>query len=373
MHARLIAWYPTPYAVYTAAYAADGRLWFGGGFWYGSGYLGCVELDGTIRWYVGGDGGWSSEAPPAELATGRGPWSTGQGATVSGLCLDGDERRVALSLWSSSQHTHPALVLRLGPDGPVPLVHHGLPPAPGEHDRTPTGVLIHEGHVVVRSIDCGRETALDAFPIEDAPAAGAVPQALASRRLVGLPGAVVTGWKKGLLLRELGPAGLGASEVIGGAREVVSIEGWGDAGAHKETVVLGTRAPPRGITTAISIDLAATAITTGADDGSIARWQVVREPDGRYAISFQGEAAAHRFPVSAACRLAAGALEATADRGGWVYVWEHGQRVAAWQVERRRSPRTLAADPGGTRLAVGCKSGQGGPSAGGIAVYELAP
>jgi hypothetical protein len=343
MNAKQVAWIPTAHAVYTVAYGADGRLWYGGGFFYGGGFVGRVELDGEAHLFD--DAHWRAVA-------------------VSGLCLDGDERHLALSTWGSN-HAHPALVVQL--DGGVPgaALKYSLR---GER-RTPTGVLLHEGHLVVRS-NGGLEQTLDMFPAGDAATPGGLHPALASRRVVGIEGAVVTGYRNGLLYRELGEDGFGVPRVIECASTVARAVGWGRGVDPKRAVTLGVREPSEGRVTAMSIDLRGTQITTGHDDGAIARWRVGRDADGQREIKFVEKSAGHRFPVAASCRLGAGAMELPVDRGGAVKLWEAGRRVAEWQLEDG-SPRAIASDVTGRRVAVGCKHVEGGPNPGGIAIFEL--
>jgi hypothetical protein len=341
MNAKQLAWIPTPHAVYTAAYGADGRLWFGGGYRSGGGFVGRVELDGSVRMFDDAD------------------WKT---ATVSGLHLDGDEQHLALSLWSANQTAHPALVMRVTGDGLAPFGKRDL------RNRTPTGVLLHEGHVVVRSVG-GLEQALESFPAGEASTGGGLNPALASRRVIGIEGAVVTGYRNGLLLRDIGAAGLGVPLVIEGSGALARMVGWGRGVDEKQAVTLGVREPPEGRITSITIDPAATKITTGTDDGAIARWRIGKDVDGRRLITFVEKSAGHRFPVAAACRLGATGMEITADRGGSVKLWEDGRRVLEAQVDG--SPRTLASDQAGTRIAVGCKHVEGGANPGGIAIFAL--
>jgi hypothetical protein len=343
MNAKQVAWVPTPHAVYTAVYGADGRLWFGGGYRQGGGFVGRVELDGSVRMFD--DAPWKS-------------------ATVSGLCLDGDERHLAMSLWSANHTAHPALVMRLVDDVPAPFGKLAL------RNRTPTGVLIHEGHIVVRSVG-GLEQALESFPSGEASTPGGPHATLASHRLVGIEGAVVTGYRNGLLLRDIGETGLGEPLVIEGSGALARMVGWGKGVAESQRDTLGVREPPEGRITTITIDRAATKITTGTDDGAIARWRIGKDVDGRRLITFVEKSAGHRFPVAAACRLGPSEMEVTADRGGSVKVWEDSRRVVELQVEG--SPRTLASDTAGTRVAVGCKNVEGGANPGGIAIFEVEP
>jgi hypothetical protein len=341
MNAKQLAWIPTPHAVYTAAYGADGRLWFGGGYRLGGGFVGRVEVDGSAHLFDDT------------------PWKN---ATISGLCLDGDEKHLALSIWGANQTWHPALVMRVTDDGLAPFGKRDL------RNRTATGVLLHEGHVVIRS-NGGLEQALDSFPAGEASTPGGMHPTLASRRMVGIEGAVVTGYRNGLLLRDVGDTGLGVPLVIEGSAALARMVGWGRGVEPSQAVTLGVKEPPEGRITTITIDRAATKITTGTDDGAIARWRIGKDVDGRRLITFVEKSAGHRFPVSAACRLGPSEMEVTADRGGSVKLWEDGRRVLEAQVEG--SPRTLASNADGTRIAVGCKHVEGGANPGGIAIFEL--
>ncbi len=361
---RLVAWVPTPLAVYAAVYGSDGRLWFGGGSWFGGGFVGRVDPDGSTRWYRGGDR-WSAAASDGDV---DGPWNGPRyAATVSGLGLAGDGTQLALSLWSWCQRPHPAIVLDLTEAGPVQRVMHLPPPAPGRRGPTPTGILVADGYLAIRSIDVGPGAALTV--VHEPTMTAEQHPALASRRLVVYDGGLATGWeRKSLLLRGWGIDGFGPPQVVTGTEVIHQVEGWGQGATGLDDVTLGVREPPGGRVTAISVDLTGTQIITGADDGSIARWTV-----GSHGASLLDERPSHRFPVSAACRLPSGEMEATADRGGWVRLWRDGRLVSEWHVGDGRSPRTLAADPTSDRIAVGCKQERGSRTrrGGGVAVYEL--
>ncbi len=366
---RQLAWIPTPYSVYAAAYDAAGRLWFGGGFWYGSGFMGCAERDGTVRWYAGGDG-WSRDAPPSGLQKPEPTWGP---VTVSGLWVTPDGNHVVLSLWSAGLNPQPTRILALDDVGPRPAYDRSIATEVAE---AATGVIVHRGYLWVRQLGREPDRVLIGVPSNRLDRPGGPSPVLASRRLVGIDGAAVTGWGRGLLLRESGTA---SPHVIAGVPEVGRHPQWGagvrdrrhgdDVVDDRSTLVLGIRDGISGNASAITANEAGTRITAGFADGAVARWSV-KPDDDHPSLMLDDIRPAHRFPIAAACQLPSGD-EVTADRGGWVHRWRDGRLVSEWRLETAHSPRTLAADPTTGQIAVGCKGGRGGPTSGGIAIVQL--
>src|ERR1700678_2548390 len=102
VQAQLVEQHAAKYGVHAAVYSPDGdRLIYGGGMWYGQGFLTCVSRGHARPWSCV-DGG-SDGVDFGSL-------------TISGLCFDASGRNLAVSAWSSGHAYHPALLYSVDSD-----------------------------------------------------------------------------------------------------------------------------------------------------------------------------------------------------------------------------------------------------------------
>jgi hypothetical protein len=149
---KIVRTIPTPWPPYSVMFSQDGsRLAIGGGTWYGGGGIllvdlvtgatelsTCVELLSPTR--VGHDDGHQPSPSSAP--------------TVSGICFSNDDRHLAASMWTSRQHYAPSVLcdvdgLKLSNTTPVEVAHperfsNGL-------DTCPTGVLLFGSVLITRN------------------------------------------------------------------------------------------------------------------------------------------------------------------------------------------------------------------------------
>ena len=396
---RLVEQHTTPYAVYCATYDPAGeRLLVGGGYWYGGGFLLSVEQGRQTSSFSIRGGPLAGK----DLDT----------LAVSGLCLDATGQTLAVCAWESNHRYAPAALYRLQGEvldlcdvyvEPELYLRRTFEVLTG---GTATGVLLHEGHLVVRRTSRLYELTFSAFRLPEEVQDSPNPH-LRSSRLVGVPTAVVTGFRPSsvyrvgslvvdsdgggcddpsdlpnrlgddgaILVGKLGEAGVTECRALENPHALSAADA---RRAHRELpersndsealVTLGVREPPRGVLSAITANAAGSEIITGATSGSIAHWSSGRRPDGAMEIELRHLREGHAMPISAACHLADGQL-ATADRAGMVRIWDGTMLLAEWMVDG--SIRTLAAHPTLGRLAVGCKAFGGGPTPGKVAIYDI--
>jgi len=131
----------TPWAPYSVMFSCDGKnLAIGGGTWYGNGGLILYSLDQS-RSAVFPLGDVTKNLHHANLCT------------VSGVCFSNNNRYIVASTWSSRHHYSPALVFEVSG---LELKHietlvHKHSDGGGIGAPCPTGVIINEGIVIVRN------------------------------------------------------------------------------------------------------------------------------------------------------------------------------------------------------------------------------
>lgn len=380
LHPRLVERYATDGAVYAAAYSRDGDwLAYGGGNFYGGGFI-CSAVRGASDT-------WSD----------RTQW---QKRAVSGLAFDDSDSYLAVSTWGQRHSPAPALLYEVV-DGKLAheQVYSWLPEGRGSHGMA-TGVLLHEGWLIVRCTAPFHKSTFKAFRAPSGVRAGNMGQHLRSARLVGLPGSVVTGFlPSGLrnhdgmqvdfgtfddmdgrqpnrignagavLVAAVGESGLGLPKALANPH---ALDGATAKRVHQalplndfnesQFLTLGVREPPCGSVSAIAINSTASEIVTCGSDGSIAHSSC---PEVRREWVRPG----HVFPITAACFVEPTGLLVTGDRSGLVRIWDGVNPAAEWTVADS-SIRSLAAHPTLPKIAVGCKSlwdGRGGS----MAVFDL--
>ena len=338
-------------AVYALTWSPGGeRLVWGGGHLDGFGFIACAAGGEVVAW----------SDPYA--------W---RNRVASGLCFDARGTHLAVSTWRDGllyQVTGGALtdettLCSPSDDGPMARAKA-------------TGVLLHEGWLIVRRTTAHPDTN---FLLSRLPAGIHIDtggQHLRSARVVGLPGALVTGidehfWHpSGVLVVPLDDAGLGEPRVLTNPH---ALEGSPKASAHRALpldrfpdesmhVILGVRAAPRGEVSAIAIDRTGQRIVTCGTDGSIGTWSTSD-------LSRLRKRPGHAFPIAAACHVEPSGQLVTGDRSGLVRVWEGDTVIAEWTVHDA-SVRSLAAHPTEPRIAVGSKSLVDYP-AGRVEVFDL--
>jgi hypothetical protein len=305
---RLIERRETPHCVYSAVWSPAGdELFVGGGFWYGDGFVARI-VGGALQFLLKDKD------------------------TFSGICFDETGLWLVASVWAAGHRYRPAR--RYALEGDRLTLTHVLDDDEAWIARmreaygrgTATGVLIHEGRVIVRRTNPLHALALSTFP---APDLRPGPSGR-SANLVGLPGAVVTGANTSTIHR---PGSVAIDWDAGGADVPDLPDRLGDQGAvlvlrgdeltalpnphrrdhpgrafepleDERAVILGVREPPLGWISAIAPTV--DGFVTAATDGSIATWRGLRVVKKRVA---------HVYPISAMVRTAAGRL-VSADRSG---------------------------------------------------------
>lgn len=323
----LVHEYSTPRTVYATTFSPDGdQLAYGGGFFYGEGFVSVVGKSGE------GDALWHQEHE----------------ATFSALCFDRSARFVAASVWASRHSYHPTAILRWDGSAPTWLEDNGK----AEYRYCATGILARGRTLAVRhGASLERPVSFHALP--DDFVAADQPQ-LTSSRVVAFGDLVATG---------VGSTWRG----LDGGKEVARLtltELRGTAMAITRSI----EAPHSATISAIAADEARRAMVTGGADGSVVFWELPKGGDSADPV-VRSVVRLHAHEVSAACFLADGTV-ATADRRGLLQVWKDGVPIASWTANGW-SPRALAAHPRRPRLALGCKHGPDGGFEGLVAVLDI--
>jgi hypothetical protein len=387
---------------------------YGGGFWYGGGFISCLTHGEVTHWKcvrtLVGQGATSSTLSPHDR-DGQEYGTDFQALAISGLQFDASGNYLAVSAWARNHTYYPALLYSIdGEHLSLRGIYHDsanqLERRARFFDRgTATGIILHEGWLIVRRTSAQYDLTFSVFRLPQEVTAG-TGQHLHSSRLVGLYGAVATGFlpsglrrlgtvvvdwsmhedleddsesrigdEGALLVGHLGNEGMiGCSaspnpHALDGQAARIALKRLMKNSSDEATrVTMGVREAPRGWLSAITLDPQGARLITCGTDGTIASWSKGsgERPDLHCVARRQGHAA----PISASCHLAVGNVLITADRVGVVRAWGHDELLSEWSVPNA-SPRTLAAHPTLPRIAVGCKALGGGPQPGMIAVYEL--
>ena len=343
--AHLLGEYPlsdhTHRACYAVAFSSDGdRLVAGSGWYYGDGSISFLRPDGR---------GIVNQIDLAGLLPDAGEQL--DLVSVSGLCFDGYDRFLAVSLWLHEHRYYPGLLFRIENDDLVPFLS-GLDSREVRERLNilnrgyATGVRLHEGKLIVRRSSTENEMSLTAFPVPSDVATGGIDHSLTSSRMAIINGAAVTGMEESLLVTGLGEAGRTSSELIS--------------------------SPHEGGVSAMVAHPDGRQLITGGKDGSIAFWNVIAEKNGSPAMKMQALRPFDALPhgcgdTPAGTHLYSGASIVgmcfmhdaqhlvTVYASGYVRIWK-GEEVALEWMLPAGSPRSVAAHPSDPLLAIGCKS-----------------
>ncbi len=356
---RVIDRIATPWCPYAVTFSHDGtRLAIGGGSWYGFGGISLIDLRTKERV----DSLLGDLDPRAfqdtqlieRVAAIAG--SSLQGGSVSSLAFSSDDRHLMVSSWTSSQHDGPILVFEV----------EGLtlrPAAMHEPPGTVTGIHAHGPGAVLRIWDAAAEATLDVLQW---PASLAIDRTrgrpeLTNHRLVVAHGHAITGNhgansaapQPGLILRSLanaersfvatGDASLTAiNATVGGTLITGDAEGRLAAFAWSNT---------RPIHDHVIGDL----LTPRPSDLDTTLW-----------ATYQPSA------VVGICSMSNGrAVAVTA--GGMLGTWRSGKPITSWPLPVSGSPRTIAASPDRSLIAVGVKQGHAPSPDAMVVLIEIEP
>lgn len=356
----------TKRAVYAVTFSNDGHLVaYGGGHSYGDGYLAFLEilpeavrrspdlLAPLVPRIVEEILESPFEDPPPSRDM-RGTWEKNLSAfAVSGLCFDGSNNYLAVSLWQFRHYYFPSLLVRFADrqlffEGLYTEDRNWLARATVDR-RIATGIRMWDGRLIVRrGLDGDPDNTFYAFSLPEEIDGSALPHHLTSSRVACLNGAFATGGSETGHLLITKDTQLGAME----ARSVPS---------HSESRI-----------TTISTDANGKSIVTGTADGSMDFWEYDDSRDPTHVATRTG----HEAAVTAACALSTPGIFASADKSGNVRVWRDREKLLSWKLPEG-SPRSMAAHPTKPLLVVGCKGFQSGDSGhpneqlGFLYVYEL--
>ncbi len=326
---RLLFSHAPAHSVYTVTFSPDGTLLaYGGGFWYGQGYVVCLDSEtGRVR---------------ASLDF--------QQQTVSGLCFDASGLYLGASTWAESQRHAPAYVLKVA-DGTLALqqeLQASRDWLEGGGDATPTGIFFWEGRAVVRHLHEDSARTFHGFEPSQGLVLRAAHPELTSSQFALLPGALLTA----KVHRVVGKSGA----------ELVLVTPRG-----RTTTLYPLPYPLR--YSALTCDVARSTVLAGLSDGHLALYRVHPGPESPSLEALELWRG-HEAAVTAACQLADGRHHATADDRGVVRVWEEQREVCSFSVPTL-SIRSLAAHPTRPWLAVGGKFPGDGFHPGRVSVYDV--
>lgn len=325
----------TPYTVYAVTFSPDGqRLAYAGGFFYGQGYVFCIDRGGEGATF------WGSE---------------GRRDTISNLCFDRTGDFIAASAWAKRHGHYPGLIFQVcGDRTPRWIFAEDAEDIVRTSHGPSTGVSLHEGRMVVRR-SASPENTISSYALPPEVDSSNLPYHLTSSRLVVLPGIVLTGICRRVWIgnREESTIGLLAAIHEEGRAPVTKI----------------FSSPHDGEISAITADASRALLVTCGSDGSVAFWRY-ELTDGFPSLEILSVRQGHSAEVSAACFMSQGAL-ATADRNGGVRLWVDDKVCAEWTIDGW-SPRAMASHPVLPRLAVGCKHGPAGGREGCVFLVAVA-
>ena len=352
--AHLLGEYPasdhTHQACYAVAFSSDGdRLVAGSGWYYGNGTISFLRPDGL---------GIVNRISLAELLPDAGRQL--DLVSVSGLCFDGYDRFLAVSLWLHEHQYYAGLLLRIEGDDLVPFMS-GLDSRKITEGLNilnrgyATGVRLHDQKLIVRRSSTENEMTLTAFPVPSDVATGGIDHSLTSSRMAIIKGAAVTGMEESLLVTGLGEWGTTSSQLVS--------------------------SPHEGRVSAMVAHPDGRQLITGSTDGSIAFWNVIPEKNGSPVVETptlrpfdalpdgcgDTPAGTHRYSgasIVGMCFMHDAQHLVTVYASGYVRIWK-GEEIALEWMLPAGSPRSVAAHPSEPVLAIGCK----GP--GQVRVYQV--
>lgn len=375
-------------------FSRDGsRLAMGGGSWYGHGGIILLDIErDRARWLD-----WMDvPAVAAKLTRRPNPTHTTSPTvvpTISCLCFSDDDRYLAASMWSSSQHYAPTMLFEVDGltlrtreafkySGKATLTWDGETIADIERG-TPTGVLLHHRHLITRQHrtdpDGQHVLVVDRLPSRlDLPAANQL-QHLTHYRLVVVHDTVIT--------------------EAGGCRSTSALQPdrtYALVPATEGLALRDLRIPDAPLTivpvhdcvrvTAIAALPGNDGFVTGGSSGQIDKWswngrwhqqrlrEAVTPKNARAQRAAQWAAArAERLPE----RIVA--IVTLADSHDLVAVSAEGELLilrasGEWEstpIPLRGSPRSLAAHPHQPRVAVGMKQGGCGKPESVVGLFDV--
>jgi len=282
--------------------------------------------------------------------------------TVSGVCIDAEDRHVVASTWSRRHGYGPTHVFELarGELSHRATLDHAWSDRPDP--PCPNGVALHEQHIVVRS---NSTTLEDTYARIELPrdlelASAGVPQHLTSSHVAIVGRTLVTG--------------AGGSLILGGWR---TDTGYYEAGRAATGLILLERAQPVdkchvlsvkacARVAAIAAGLASDTLITAGLNGEIDRWQCtgtwsqrrVQSPRIRAQPACAGDlvwATYRPASIVGLCYLADARRWLSVDASGEIGVWLDDERQATWQLPHPGSPRSIAAHPSEPWVAAAIK------------------
>lgn len=314
---RQVHVFPTGGAAYGVTFSHDGsHLAVVGGSWYGLGYANVFEV-----------------------ATRESRWSSAGGGDVafSGCAFDRAGAHLAVSAWLFSHRWSPVYLFRQGESLPGWSFREGretLDQLNMGARGYATGILIHDGRLIVRRTTGDPALTLSAFSLPDCVRGGCTPWLTSSRVARLHDGRFVTG--------------LGQNQ-----GELVACTPRDPLSFHASVVTM-----PH--VTAVAVDREGS-LLVGHDDGCLSRWYA--------SLDASEPRPSHQEALTAACFLADGKAAVTACRSGFVRVWEGRNCVASIRLDG--SVRSLAAHPAQPLIAVGTKLDRSGGPSGAVVLLEL--
>jgi hypothetical protein len=349
---RVVRTITTPWAPYSVMFSRDGtRLAIGGGSWYGEGGILLVNLasqeSGLFR---------CANLPSPGLYSG--PF------TVSGVCFSPDDRYLAASTWSSRQHIGPSLLFKVS-DLELAL-RETLPSsrARDHRDPTPTGVLLHGNQLITRSHRVGVEDVITvSWPARRLKVQDAAPHHLSSSRMIVAGNNVITGCGGLIPMQDLeaDPGWQQSGRAADGLVSVPLKDG------SQETEVIPVLACRR--VTAIGARRIEEKFMTGGLDGEVDAWwwngqwqqRRLRPATNRTAGDSTGLditwATYTPNSIVGICSLPDATHWTSVSAGGEVCLWNEDTLMGSWQLPEPGTPRSLAAHPDRSWIAVGVKKG----------------
>ena len=367
----------TPWSPYAVTFSRDGsRLAMGGGACYGEGGIMLLDLEADRRGWLD----WLNVPGVAATSMPRDSTLTSPPIgvpTVSCLCFSDDDRFLAASLWSASHKYAPTMLFEVDRltvrhretfecSVRFTMTVNGQSFSFKEY-ATPTGVLLHQGHLITRrhrSSPEGRHVlVVDQLPATLDVSSGSRLQYLTHHRLVVVRNTAIT--------------------EAGGSRGTYTAQPDGTRALSPATeglALLDLQMPDAPLTivpvhdcdrvTAIAALPGSDGFVTGGSSGQIDRWSW----DGRWhqqrlraAVTSKVALAHDHDPAVRAEHLPqrivgivtladSHDLVAVSAEGELLVLRSSGERESA-SIPLRGSPRSLAAHPGEPWVAVGIKQG----------------
>jgi hypothetical protein len=372
----------TPWSPYAVTFSRDGiRLANGGGSWYGHGGIMVRDSDRERTSWLD----WMNvPAVAAHVRRSDLTHTTSPTAipAVSCLCFSDDDRFLAASMWSSRWRYAPTMLFELDeaafrPRGTFEHQGRATMTVGGQtfsvrEDATPTGVLLHRGHLITRQ-HCTRLEVANALVVDQLPATLDVPSAnhlqhLTHHRLVVVRDTAVT-------------------EAGGSYASARQPDGTYAPKPSKGLALRDLRIPDSPMTivpvrdcarvTAIAALPGNDTFVTGGSHGQIDRWSWEgqwRQHRLRPAVTSKASPAAHGAEqIEAIVTLFDSDTLVAVSAGGELLVLRSNGQLESTSIPVPGSPRSLAAHPSQPRIAVGSKQGDCGKPKSTVALFDVGP